>query len=983
MIRWTTVILLAVACGPVWAQAPSPAPAADAAAVLAQARKLYSEQGPRLALPEYERALAMFQKSGDQRNEAITLGYIGNCHKRLGDLPKALEFLERALALKQKLGDRLEEGKTLSHLGLVYWEQGEYQQAADVFTRSIAIAHDLGDATLEAAALNNLSLVTDEQGDYRRSLAQYQRALELERATHREEDESFTLGNIGGVYLNLGNFREAMKYYQQALAISERLNLKASASDDLGNLALCQLGVGQPEEALRTFDRALALAREAGLKKEEADWHRGKGDVHFTLGRYDKAREEYRTALEVYEQAGLKRELVEALSASGNLHVLLGDLASSENSYRRAIELARAIGNARGVTTNLAALGDLERRRKRLEPSRALYREALQRAREADDRGQISSVLAQLAFVDRDMGRNEDAAREAAEAVEVARQAGARLLEAQALYARGEVERAQARHAEALQQYDDAERVAKEIGDPELGWRIAFGRGQTLEALGRDADAVAAYVRAVEIIESVQSELREERFRAGYLEDKFQVYVALVRLLLKLGRPGDAFQFSERLRARSYLELLNRGLPPIQDEAQRRAEAELRARIRHLQLALEQEATKPAPEKRERAVEMFSHELVDMERAYQNLLDDLRLSQPAYAAVRALEIPSTAQVQSLLPPATALVEYVVGSEGVSIFVLTARELKALVSPVRAADLAAKVELFRSLIVQKRADDWRPPATSLRRLLIDPIEQAGWLAGVERLYIVPHGILHYLPFAALPRSSERGVKFLAEEYVLANLPAATALVYGKGAAQPRQNLLALAPARARLLFAESEARSISRFFPHQPMVLVGAQATESSFKKHAPDFGVIHLASHGFLNKLNPLFSGVELEADRNEDGRLQVFEILRMRLHASLVTLSACDTALGSGYFADVPAGEDFVGLTRAFLFAGTPSVLASLWEVNDQSTAELMQGFYRHLARTDKATALALAQRAMLRRGGRFAHPSFWAPFVLVGAMK
>jgi len=249
--------------------------------------------------------------------------------------------------------------------------------------------------------------------------------------------------------------------------------------------------------------------------------------------------------------------------------------------------------------------------------------------------------------------------------------------------------------------------------------------------------------------------------------------------------------------------------------------------------------------------------------------------------------------------------------------------------------------------------------------------------------VPHGILHYLPFAALTQPSAEGPRFLAEDYVLAYLPAATALVYGKGAAETRPNLFALAPARARLVYAEAEARGISRFFPRQSLLLLGARATESSFKKHAPDYRVIHLASHGFLNKLNPLFSGVDLEPDRANDGRLQVYEILRLRLRASLVTLSACDTALGSGYFADVPAGEDFVGLTRAFLFAGAPSVLASLWEVNDQSTAELMQGFYRHLGQSDKATALALAQRAMLRRGGRFAHPSFWAPFVLVGAMN
>jgi len=147
--------------------------------------------------------------------------------------------------------------------------------------------------------------------------------------------------------------------------------------------------------------------------------------------------------------------------------------------------------------------------------------------------------------------------------------------------------------------------------------------------------------------------------------------------------------------------------------------------------------------------------------------------------------------------------------------------------------------------------------------------------------------------------------------------------------------------------------------------------------------VIHVATHGYFNKLNPLLSGLELEPSRREDGRLEVHEILGLRLNADLVTLSACEAAMGSGYFAEVPAGDDFVGLTRAFLFAGSPSVLATLWEVDDRSTLQLMKSFYRQLGQTDKARALAEAQRSMLNPGGPYRHPYFWAPFVLVGEIK
>jgi CHAT domain-containing protein len=985
--------------------------------VLARAKQIYSEDGPKPALPVFEQALALYRAAGDRHGEAITLGLIGNCYKKFGDFTKALDFLNRALAMKRELGDRLEEGKTLSHLGLLYWEQGEYPAAIDNLTRSIAIGRELPDRQLEASALNNLSLVYDEMGDYRRSLEQYQRALELYRGTNFERGESDTLGNIGGVHLLLGQYREALRYYQQALAISERLKMKPSASQDLGNIALCYVGLGQIQVAIGHFDRALLLAREAGLAKEEADWLRGKASALVRLGNYTAALDGYAEALNVYERAKLQRELVEALNDVGTLYVRLGDGPSAERNFRRAIEIARTIDNAHGVTVNLVALGDLERRRRRLDEAGALYRDALARATKDGDRAGAAGVRVALAFVGRDQGRLDEAFAEAGRAIDESRAIGARPVEAEALFARAEVARTRRQNDEALRDGAAAAELATALADPELGWRVAYGSGQTLEALGRNDEAAASYRRAVALIEDVRSQLRDERFRASYLEDKYQVYVSLVQLLLKLGRTEEAFTYAEKLRARQYLEWMNRGLPPVRDEARRQTELALRERVRQLQLAIDQEHAKPAGEQRRQALDLFSAELVDAEREYQAALAVLLTAEPAYAAARALASVSSDDVQKRLAADTALVEYVVADEAVSVFVIRSNGIQAKTIPIRSIDLAAKVELLRDLIVREAGTDWQAPAASLHQALVAPIEQAGWLAGVHHLYLVPHGILHYVPFAALPRGRENGARLVLNDYVIAYLPAAAALSgagdadvargfrsraearEGEGgspaisaAAPAAASVMAMAPARTGLQFSQQEATAVAGLFAKDRLLLVGSRATEAAFKTSAARFDVLHLATHGYFNRFNPLLSGLELEPDAKEDGRLEVHEILGLRLTAGLVVLSACDTALGGGYFAEVPSGDDIVGLTRAFLFAGSPSVVASLWAVNDRSTMGLMSGFYgkllaatrvgRGFSPADKATALATAQREFIARGGRYSHPYFWAAFVLVGQM-
>jgi CHAT domain-containing protein/Tfp pilus assembly protein PilF len=921
--------------------------AAKAADVLANARTLYAQEGPTKSLPEFEKALVLFQKEGDRKGEAITIGLIGNCYKKLGQHAKALEYLQRALAMKRELGDRREEGRTLSHLGLFYWDTGDYPKAIDHLNQASAVAKELGDRTLEGSIHNNIGLVYDEIGDAR-SIDEYKRAIEL-YGSEPTRPLSDAIGNTGGWHLLHGNYAEALRYYQQALDIDETLKLKPSIAIDLENIGLALTGLGRSREALETLDRAITLAHDAGLVKEEADSRKAKASALLQLSRHTEALEQYKQSIQVYRQAGLngdpqfKQNLVEGLGDLGNLEIRLGDVTSAERDFRQAIDLSEQIKHPRGVTINLISLGDVQLRQKRYREAAVLYNQALSRANAAGDSANAALARIQLAHTHRSLKEFEEAEKQARLAQASANETHAKPLEAEALYALAETLRTQGRPEDALNTFSEGLAIVRDTVSPELSWRFNFGRGQLLESVNRNEEA-------------------------------------LVELLLKLGREDEAFVAAEKLRARSYLDLIDRGQPPIRNQTQREKESALRSRIRELQKNLEEETSKANPEQKRQKVDLYSKELAGAETEYETFLDDLASSEPTYRAVRGLKVPTRDEVSKKLLPDTTLIEYILGEDAVYIFVVNSDRLSAKKIPVRSEDLSSRVETLRDLMLRKQTSEWKLPAAALYQTLIAPIESAGWLKNTKQLYIIPHAILHYLPFAVLESQNS----LLIDKYIIAYLPSAAALVLGPQASPPANStsILAMAPSNTRLQFTRMESESVSSFYPKQHTLLVGPRATESAFKKLAADYDVIHLATHGYFNKQNPLLSGLQLESDAMDDGRLEVHEIMNLNLKSKLVTLSACDTAVGSGYFSDIPPGDDLVGLTRAFLSTGAPSVLASLWEINDRSAVTFMDSFYRQLRQTDKATALAVVQRQMRQRG-MYRHPYYWAAFVMVGEMK
>jgi CHAT domain-containing protein len=244
-------------------------------------------------------------------------------------------------------------------------------------------------------------------------------------------------------------------------------------------------------------------------------------------------------------------------------------------------------------------------------------------------------------------------------------------------------------------------------------------------------------------------------------------------------------------------------------------------------------------------------------------------------------------------------------------------------------------------------------------------------------------LHYLPFGTLLRRRSRD-EFLIERFDIGYAPSASLWVrLGERGSPANNRVLAMAPGANILPGSLDEVEAIRALYGTDATILSSDVATENTFRSSAKQYGIIHLATMGVLNQHNPLFSFVELNADSASDGRLEVHEVFGLTLHARLLVLSACQTALASGAVSDIPAGDDWVGLARAFLGAGAQQVIATLWAVEDRSTAGVMTRLHTRLRAGDSVVgALSEAQRETLRNPAT-AGPFYWAGFVDIGGSE
>jgi CHAT domain-containing protein len=899
------------------------------------------------------RARAMAERVGDVRTLGNSVGLMANVLRDRGRIAEARVTYASALGLRAKSGDDRGAAADENNLGMVAQSLGDTAGARFAFESALARNRKGGRGTAAARNLTNLATLAEVTGDYRRAARLYDEAIRQHRRAGDRAELGLVLHDLGILDVQRGDYRAAAEALATAAGVLDSTGPVADAIAARSDLAGARAAMGELQPALVEIGRAESLATTTDAPGIRASLTVARADLAVEFNALDVAEHLYMSAASLFGKAG------------------------DRDGRRRATE---------GLATLLIRRGRFVSARALLDTARRYYEDR------RDRRGASSTALL-VAWAQAGAGDTTGAEATLGAARAGLRSVGDVVGEAEAWRASGELALAGARPARAEDLFRRGLARLGAARAPASQAALTFGLSRALRDRGDLPGAVAGLQRAIATTERGAGRIRVSAQRAAFMADKWEMYADLAAIQRRRGLDADAFGVSERLRARQMLDLLAEGRVGFRDVASdslAAKEQDLRRRIAKLQHSLEDAPAAVPPILRGSPIARNPNvtvqaELRAAELAYAELTLVLRDRTPGYAGLVAGKTTGAEEVRARLAPDEALLEYLVTDSTTLLFVVTPRAVRAIDLGIGRRPLAAAVDFTRSTLAAAAGDSielWRPPLQRLYRLLIQPAESTGLLAGISRLVIAPHAELHYLPFAAL-RSPDTG-RFLVERYELAYVPSASlwAALADRPASPARGGALVLAPRPQALPATRGEAEAVTSAFGGSTRVLLGRAATTRALRDAAPAYSVIHLATSAVLNKHNPLFSYLELAPDPFGDGHLDVREVFGLALRARLVVLSACQTALGSGAVADVPAGDDWVGLVGAFLSSGADNVMATLWPVEDRSTARLMRAFYDGRGADYPARSLAAAQRAAL--GNRAtASPAQWAAFVVVGAPR
>lgn len=969
---------------------------------------------------------------------ADSLRLAGNEAYGYDGVPAALTLWRESLSYSERLPDQSGAAKSLGNIGAGFYTMGELDSARVHLTQAYELAITAGDLRTAAGALTNLANIAYELGDMAGAADRYAEASDLLARTGSYRFQSASQHNLALVSMSLGDLRGARIALEESIRLSRLHGFPDDEAEGLASLADIARAEGAYREAAELLDRALDLGRETGNQGVMAGaWH-SLGVLWTARGDYRRAETFLELALESYARLGRLPDMVDARQDLARTLTAAGDLRGGLRQVQAATRQADSLGlGARRTADLVLTAADINLALNEYPLALAQFAQAQTSYRAADDVAGQAAALEGLGYLSLIRGDAAEARDALSQALRLQTGVGhpdpravalTRLSLAAAQQEMGDTAAARQtlRLAEdGLASVDDVvgqAAVVATLGSLEVGaghpwtadslyrlglellgermapavsWELHAGLAETMAASGKVSAAAAELRRAIASIEESAATLLLVAERSAFRADKTTVYHRLAAIELDLGNVAAAFEVSERFRGQRILAAVSRGrmaIPADMPTDLIEREQDSRQRMAYLTRSLHRDGgARTMLREPEDGLSLQSDDrraaLARARTEHAAILAEMKTVSPEYSSLVDPVPASLDDISASLSTDQVLIEYLVADSSTIAFVVTPDTAVALVLDIGREPLADLVRFSRGVIARGDqagpGDLWRSPLQRLHQHLIGPIERGGWLDGRESLIIVPHGELHYLPFQALMRPKDQ--TFLAQRYAVSYAPSASVwlgvmerVARPLGPAGP--TVLAMAPRVDQLPGSRYEVELIGRLFGDEAEVFVGHQASEEVLRTEAPRFDIVHLATYGVLNKANPLFSFVELAPIGDEAGVLEVHEIYALGLNARLVTLSACETALGVGSMWDVPPGDDWVSLSAAFLGAGAANVLASLWQVEDLATAELMQRFYRHLtADMSLAASLAEAQRELIANPDT-AHPFYWAGFVLVG---
>lgn len=899
-----------------------------AKALLALARTVWVVSGERAEAEVIDLDTQMQElchQIGDRRGEAFALNHLGRI--RLSSNPlRARVDLESALPIWRAEGDRLNEAITLNNIGGTYQSVGDMDSAFRYFSESLLIRQELKDQHAIANALNNIGQAYDRLGESHEALSHYQQVIDLlgETPSLAPAYLAAALNNTGYTYLAMGDPVAAVEYCNRSLPLQREANYWSGEIGTLLNLGSAHLQLGEPRKALRFYKEAQALSIQFDAKQEFPYSLTYAGEAYALLGKPHAALKEYLAALDRFKQIGAVDGEAMVLSKLGALFAS-NNQSSALNNYRRALAIFKEIRDPRG--------------------------------------------------------------------------------EAATLYGIARVERARGNLAEAHKQ----------------------------------AEA------AIKTIETLRARVVSREMRTSYLASVRDYYDLDIDLLMQLhkrhpldGYNARALQLSELSRARSFLESLGEvgkeireGVDPNLLDREQSLRRQIEAKIQLLVQVLKDEKTKEQAAQIDRDLKSLIGRRKEAE-------EKIRVQSPRYAALIQPKPIGSKEIQDeVLDPETLLLEYALGEKRSYLWLVSTSQIKSYELPGRAVIEAWARQVYNlvksidAVFPTGKAEFWKK-ASVLSQMILGPA--AGQL-GDKRLLIVTEGALQYVPFSALPiprttprnkGSTSTGPVPMIAEHEIVSFPSVSSVAAsraelatrkhadkgiavfadpvferddkrlqsvssatsaGSSAGEPRlrgvlRDFERYGVKLDRLENSRAEADAIRILSPDAKINLDFDASRANARNAELGNYRILHFATHGLLNSNQPDLSCVALSMvdarGEKQDGFLLLNDIYNLRLSADLVVLSACSTALGK----DI-RGEGLVGLTRGFMYAGAARVMASLWNVDDQRTAELMKRFYEKVLkdRMQPSAALRAAQLEMWRSENN--SPYYWGAFVLQGEWK
>ena len=857
----------------------------------------------------------------------------------------------------------------LWRLGLIEARQQRFEPAAEHLTAAVEMLGNLNLPATQADALDSLGIVMEDAAAYEKALSHFRAAESLSRTQNRTEWTARQHENIGRILdLRMSRYARAVAHYGRALDGYRKAGRPEKAAQSLLDMGRCYRLMGNFAEADRHYD----LAAEQAAQLPETEGLHGsltmeRANNAWFQARYEEAFRLQRRALAAAETHHLPLLKVNALNTSGLIWWTLGDNTRALSELERALEAARGLANRRDeIATSLNNMGLVYRETGRYADALRIFDEALAIDTAIGSRWAIAYDLRNKGLTYLRMDRPEQAVPLLEEAARQAGAIGNRINEAKAVLGLADAHAAAGSVSKAETAYREALEMAGGMGLRETLWRAYYGLGRL--RLPDDRQGAETYLRqAVAVIESMRADIRIDRLKDSFIDSKLAVYEALVSLLADRGEIRASFEMAERSRARNFIDLLGNQrltLNRTADQARYDRYRTLRARISEYETLAAQAVETAETETYRGSLERLRRELDD-------LMLEMQADNPQLAALVSVAPVELERLTAIISPDVGLLTYYVLPREVFCWVVRHDGIRLFRSPVGRDSLNLEIRDYRRAIQNLEPVD--AASQRFHGLLISPVLET--LADVRYLGIVPHGPLHYLSYATL--SDADG--YLIDRFALFNLPSASVLDYTlKRRRKEKKNVEVLAignpdlgnPA-LDLPFAEHEVNAMRWNFP-RITTLTRDKASEDWVVDNIGKFGIIHLASHGDFNPINPLFSAIKLAKGKHRDGNLEAAEVFELNINADLVVLSACQTGLGR-----ITGGDDVIGMNRSFFYAGTHAVISSLWRVSDTSTAVLIKQFYRQYLSVNKADSLRLAMQHVRQS---YAHPGYWGAFTLVG---